>query len=238
MNDLLEHLLNWLASLSQSASGVLVAVESVDPMLRVLIAGLAAALEMFVVTGLVVPGDTVVLFAASVAGDPGEGILLGLVIAVGALLGETASYALGRWIGSSARGARARQAAGGQRVSAARRFLAERGGLAILAARFVPVLRTVMPFVVGLSGFSFKRFLAWSIPASIAWSAIYVTIYSLAAAPLREGSGSLVLTAGLAMLGLIVFGAAYVVQFMFERTHRGAAKRVEPTAGTIDAEMR
>jgi membrane protein DedA with SNARE-associated domain len=73
---------------------------------------------------------------------------------------------------------------------------------------------------VGLSGFSVRRFLSQSVPAATAWSATYITIYLLAAASLREGSGLLVPSAGLAMLGFTVFGAAYLMHFLIERSHQ------------------
>lgn len=227
MKELLAPLLEWLAWLGQSASGVLDVVESVDPVLRVTLAGLAAVLEMFVITGLLVPGDTVVLFAASVVGTPGEGIVLGVVIAVGALLGETASYALGRWRHRT-RETRAQHGVGDQKVSSARRFLARRGGPAILAARFIPVLRTVLPFAAGLVGFPFSRFLAWSIPASLLWSVTYVTIYSLAGASLRDDPGSPLVTVGVATVGFMLFGSALGAQVLVERAHAQPVEEQEP----------
>lgn len=97
MKDLFDPILAWLTSLSESASGVLDFVESIDPALRTVVAGVAALFEMFVVTGLFVPGDTVILVAASAVSGSGEALLLGLTIAVGSQLGEMASYALGAW---------------------------------------------------------------------------------------------------------------------------------------------
>ena len=159
------------------------------------------------------------LIAASAVSSPGEGVLVGVFTAVGALLGEIASYSLGYWIRESARGGRLRRHAGGARISSARRFLMTRGCPAI-SRQICAGLRMVMPLAVGLSGFSFKRFITWSVPASFAWSAICVTIYALAAAPLRDGSGSLELSFGLALPGFCMCLAAYLLQSHVEKAHR------------------
>ena len=220
MEDVFGKIFAWLHSLNQSARGTLDVVQSLDPALRIYAAGFGALLKMFVLTGLFVPGDTLVLVAASSVSSPCEGIALGTAVTIGALLGEILGYGLGRWIGTTTRGTRLLRRTGAARISSAQRFLRARGGPAILAARFVPGLRTVMPFVVGPSGFSFRRFLTWSVPASIAWSGIYITVYSLLAAPLRGGHGSLLLSAALAMMGFAVFATAFLVQFLVERAHR------------------
>ncbi|WP_105034924.1 DedA family protein [Cryobacterium aureum] len=212
MQGLIDSITDWLESLSQFAGGGLDTIQAIDPLLRTLIAGTATALEMFIVTGLFVPGDTIVLLAAASAGSPAASVVLGIVVAIGSLLGEVAGYLLGRWAGGTRWGERLSRRFDHGRLASAGTFLSERGGPAILAARFMPVFRTVMPFVVGLSGFPFRRFLAWATPASVAWSATYVTLYWFAAAPLRDGTGSVVLTASLVLLGLLLFAASASLQ--------------------------
>ena len=64
------------------------AVQSVDPVLRTILAGVAIMLETSVLVGLIVPGDTVVLVAATAVGSVAEGVILALVVIVGALIGE------------------------------------------------------------------------------------------------------------------------------------------------------
>lgn len=225
-NDFLTTFLTWLESLSRSASGVLDAVRAIDPSLRMLVAGVAVMLQNFLVTGLIVPANTVVFLAASTIAGPTEGALLAVMIAVGGLMGQTASYGLGRWAGTSAWSERSRRRES-SRIAAAHRFLLRRGGPAILGARFVPVLRVIMPFAVGLSGFSFRRFLAWSAAASVIWSAVYVSTIAVLSASLRDESGSPVIGLGLSLLGFAAFGAAYAVQFVVER-----ARRRSRTTGT------
>ena len=224
----LSDVLGWLQSMVDAAGGALDVVQSVPSTVRAAVAGVAALLETNVITGLLVPGDTIVLVAASAVRTIPEGLVLGASVAAGALLGEIGGYWLGRWLGVKARGAWIRRHAGGGLLERAALYLIRRGGPAILSARFVPVLRTVMPFAVGTSEYSFKRFVAWSAPASVLWSGLYVTVYSLAAAPIRDGSASAALGVAFALVGLLLFFAALGAQKWFERAHQHA--RTDPSS--------
>lgn len=200
-------------------------VQTVDPTVRALLAGTAALLETNVVTGLLVPGDTVMLVASAAVQSPREGILLGVLVSVGAFIGEVTGYWLGRWAGPTLHRRRRRRRwlrrrAGEQRIGPVGRMVERRGGPWILTSRFIPVLRTVTPFVVGVHAFPFRRFVAWSAPSCVLWSAIYVTIYALASSSLRSEGGSSVAGVVLALLGAALFGAAVLAQFLIERRHR------------------
>ena len=78
-------------------------VQSVDPVVRTLLAGLAIMLETSVLIGLVVPGDTVVIVAATAVASPLEAVLLGVAVVIGALIGESIGFWLGRWLGPKIR---------------------------------------------------------------------------------------------------------------------------------------
>lgn len=224
MTDLLDRL--WqvfrdlLARLGSGAGDIIGLVQSLDPLARALIAGLAALLETNILTGLFVPGETIVIVAAAAVANPGEGVLLGACVAAGAFLGELSGYALGRWLGSPIRRSWLGRRIGEPRWTAAERFLDRRGGAAILSARFLPVLRTVMPFLVGVGRFPLRRFVAWSLPACVAWAALYVAVFSIAAAPLRDPSASVLAALAFAALGVIVFVVAFLVQRGLDRAAR------------------
>jgi len=202
--------------------GLIDNVQTVDPTVRALVAGTAALLETNVITGLLVPGDTVMLVASAAVESPREGIMLGILISVGAFIGEVTGYWLGRWVGPTLGRRRwLRRRVGEQRIDLIGRMVERRGGPWILASRFIPVLRTVTPFVVGANAFPFRRFVAWSAPSCVLWSAIYVTIYALASSSLRSDDGSPVVGGVLALLGAALFGAAVLAQFVIERRYRG-----------------
>ena len=55
-------------------------------------------------------------------------------------------------------------------------YLRRRGGPAIFLSRFLPVLHSLVPLTVGMSGFSYRRFMAWTTPACTVWAIAYVGV--------------------------------------------------------------
>ncbi|MFB7252365.1 DedA family protein [Microbacterium sp. NPDC056234] len=162
------------------------AVQSVDPIARTLIAGVAVLLETSILIGLIVPGDTIVIIAAMGVTSLAEGIALGIAVVIGALIGESIGFALGRWLGPHIRHSWLGRRIGEAHWARAEIYLRRRGGLAIFLSRFLPVLHSLVPLTVGMSGYSYRRFLAWTAPACILWAAAYVSVTSLAAGSFRE----------------------------------------------------
>lgn len=194
------------------------AVQSVDPVLRTILAGVAIMLETSVLVGLVVPGDTVVLVAATAVDSFVEGAALVVVVIVGALIGETIGFWLGRWLGPRIRFSWLGRRLGEANWLRAELYLRRRGGPAIFLSRFLPVLHSLVPLTVGMSGFSFRRFLAWTAPACTAWAIAYVGVGALAAGTYRELSDQLHY-AGYIFVGIIVLFlvAAYVAKQVISR---------------------
>lgn len=164
--------------------------------------------------------------ASAAVQDLQEGIPLGALISIGAFVGEVTGYWLGRWVGPTLHRRRwLRRRVGEHRIGPVGRMVELRGGPWILTSRFIPVLRTVTPFVVGVHALPFRRFVAWAAPSCVLWSAVYVTVYALASSSLRSEDGSPVVGAALALLGAALFGAAVLVQFLTERRHRSQPGR-------------
>jgi len=173
-------------------TGFLDVVQSVEPWLRTLIAGVAIMLETSVLLGLVVPGDTVVIVAATGIEDVVQWAALVAACIVGAIVGESIGFLLGRWLGPRIDGLlgrrRPRAAAQWGRVE---RYLRRRGGPAIFLSRFLPVAHSLVPLVVGASGMRYRRFIAWTAPACVLWALAYASVGWLAAGSFRELSETL-----------------------------------------------
>lgn len=161
-------------------------VQSIDPITRTLIAGIAVMLETSILIGLVVPGDTVVIIASMGVATPLEGIAMGVAVVIGALIGESIGFWLGRWLGPRIRVSWLGRRIGEHNWVRAENYLARRGGIAIFLSRFLPVLHSLVPLTVGMSTFPYRRFLAWTAPACIIWAAAYVSVSSLAAGSFRD----------------------------------------------------
>ncbi|KRB37718.1 DedA family protein [Microbacterium sp. Root180] len=197
------------------------AVQSVDPVVRTLVAGLAIMLETSVLVGLVVPGDTVVIVAATAVGSPAEGVLLAVAVVIGALIGESIGFWLGRFLGPKIRHSALGRRIGEENWQRSERYLRRRGGPAIFISRFLPVLHSLVPLTVGMSGYPYRRFLAWTVPACVIWATLYVTVGAAAAGTYRQLADQLHY-AGYIFVGIIVVFLVLVVvtKKIIERAER------------------
>lgn len=204
MNEILDWILNT--------------VQSIDPVLRTVVAGIAIMLETSVLIGLVVPGDTVVIVAATAIGSVGEGFILGAAVVAGSLAGESIGFALGRWLGPRIRFSRLGRRIGEDNWVRSELYLRRRGGPAIFLSRFLPVLHSLVPLTVGMSGFSYRRFIAWTAPACVIWTSLYVGVVAAAAKTYREVSDN-IQYAGYLFVGVIVafLLLAYLVKRLISR---------------------
>lgn len=196
----MNEILDWL----------LTTVQSVDPVLRTAIAGVAILLETSILIGLIMPGDTVVLVASTGVSSPIEWAALVVTVIAGALAGESIGFALGRFLGHRIRPSRLGRRIGEKNWVRAENYLARRGGPAVFISRFLPVLHSLVPLTVGMSAMSYRRFIAWTAPACVIWSLAYVTLGAVTAGGYRELSTKLH-GAGYVFVGIIVLFIVLVV---------------------------
>jgi membrane-associated protein len=164
-------------------------VSDLDPVLRTVLAALGLFLETSAFIGLVFPGDTIALLAATGVASPAQFAWLVVALVVGALLGESLGFTLGRYFGPRIRKSRLGQKLGEHNWQLAERYLGERGGPAVLLSRFLPVLHSLVPLTAGMAGMRFRRFLAWTIPACIVWALLVTTLGVSAAVGYQELAG-------------------------------------------------
>ena len=214
------------------------AVQSVDPLARTLLAGVAIMLETSVLVGLVVPGDTVVIVASTAVSSPVEAIVLGVAVVIGALIGESIGFLLGRFLGPRIRHSALGRRIGDDNWERSERYLRRRGGPAIFLSRFLPVLHSLVPLTVGMSGFSYRRFLAWTAPACVLWATVYITVSALAAGTYRELADKLHY-AGYLFVGVIVVFVAlvFVSKKVIERAERKHLADEPPAAGPVPGDV-
>lgn len=150
-------------------------VSGVDPAVRVAVAGLAIFLETSFLVGLVAPGDTIVFVAATAVRTASDFVWLASAITVGALAGESLGFLLGKTVGRTLRDSRLGQRFIGSWWHVAESYIDRRGGVAVFISRFLPVLHSVVPLVCGMSRMRYRTFIAWTAPACILWTLIYVS---------------------------------------------------------------
>jgi membrane-associated protein len=136
---------------------------------------------IFAETGLVVtpflPGDSLLFGIGALAAIDTSGTLnalvLFIVLALAAVLGNTVNYAVGRLVGPPAFSGRYRLL----KVQYLRRteeFFVRHGGRAIALSRFVPIIRTCMPFVAGIGRMPYARFQAYNVLGGVAWVLLFL----------------------------------------------------------------
>ena len=209
--------------MNEFLSWLLDAVQSVDPIVRTIVAGIAVMLETSILIGLVVPGDTVVIVAGTAVASPLEGFLLGVAVVIGALIGESVGFWLGRFLGPKIRASRLGQRIGDDKWERSERYLRRRGGPAIFISRFLPVLHSLVPLTVGMSGFPYRRFLAWTTPACIVWATLYISVSAAAAGTYRELADQLhyagyIFVGAIVVFLLLVFAGKKLIERL-ERRH-------------------
>lgn len=172
--------------MNEVLNSILDFVESVPPVLRILLAGVAIMLETSVLIGLIVPGDTIVLVSSTGVTTVIQFIAMVLAVVVGALIGESLGFAIGRFFGPKLRASWLGQRIGEDRWKKTDRLVKKRGGIAVFISRFLPVFHSVVPMTAGMTAMPYRTFMAWTTPACIIWAFLYVSIGSGAAETYRE----------------------------------------------------
>ncbi len=163
----------------------------VNPMFYIVYGGLWLLLfivfaETGLFAGFFLPGDSL-LFVAGIYSDNlsrqffrnigmenlhneylGLFVLLGLISLAG-ILGNTVGYWTGRRIGPAMYTWRGRWFYKKRYLHQAHEFYEKHGGLAVIGARFLPIIRTFAPIVAGIVAMDKKKFSFFNITGSILW---------------------------------------------------------------------
>jgi membrane-associated protein len=159
--DVLRTVLEWLAGFGPGG--------------LYLAALLLAAAETAIFADLLVPGEVglALVGAAAATVEDASVVAVAAAAAVGATLGDCISFAVGRRWGTGLLARGERRSRGLER---ARRTFERHAGGAVFLARWVGVLRAVVPVVAGASSMSVRRFLGWNVAASITWASVVVGV--------------------------------------------------------------
>lgn len=132
---------------------------------------------IFIETGLVVtpflPGDSLLFAAGAFAalGDLNIAFLF-LLLSLAAILGDTANYWIGHFIGPRAFSGNVRFLKK-EYMDRTHAFYEKYGGKTIILARFIPIIRTFAPFVAGVGAMTYGKFIAYNVIGGIAWVALF-----------------------------------------------------------------
>lgn len=133
---------------------------------------------IFIETGVVImpflPGDSLLFAAGMMAAQfPNElsVTLLIIVMLIAAILGDTLNYTIGKEFGHQALKVKifGKTFVKEQHINETHKFYEKHGSKTIVLARFVPIVRTLAPFVAGIGRMSYKTFAFYNVVGAILW---------------------------------------------------------------------
>ena len=189
---------------------------------------------IFAETGLVVcpflPGDSILFIAGTVVAVANLNVhVLVVVLIVAAVLGDSVNYAVGHYRGPKAFHRPDSRWFRQEYLRRTQAFYDRYGGVTIIIGRFVPIIRTFAPFLAGVAGMSYRRFLSYNIVGGCLWIGLLVYAgYLFGNIPWVKDNLSLIVVA-IVVVSLI----PAVSTFMKERrAHKTAAR----ASGVADRE--
>ena len=134
---------------------------------------------IFAETGLVVcpflPGDSILFIAGTVVAAAGLDVhVLVVVLIVAAVLGDSVNYGVGHYIGPKAFHRRDSRWFRQEYLRRTQAFYERYGAVTIIIGRFVPIIRTFAPFLAGVAGLSYRRFLSYNVIGGCLWIGLLV----------------------------------------------------------------
>lgn len=134
---------------------------------------------IFIETGLIIwpflPGDSLLFTAGALAATGVLDIyLVAVLLIAAAIAGDAVNYSVGRYVGPKVFSAHDYQGflhktLNRDHLDKAHAFFERHGGMAVVSGRFVPIVRTFVPFVAGAAAMTPATFVTYNIVGAIIW---------------------------------------------------------------------
>jgi len=132
--------------------------------------------ETGLLLGFFLPGDSLLITAGVLANPANPNyvstlniVTLNIVLALAAVIGQQLGFFLGRKVGdkmwSKPDGVLYKK----KHLQAAHDFYERHGSISLVAARYIPIIRTFVPFVAGMARMSPKVFMTWNLVGGVLW---------------------------------------------------------------------
>lgn len=182
-------------------------------------------LIIFVETGVVLwpwlPGDSLLFVAGTFVGLGSLNVyLLISVCFIAAVLGNTSNYFIGKFFGPRAMllKFRGKPIIKQEHLDKTHQFYEKYGPVTIIVTRFVPILRTISPFVAGVGSMHFGKFTVYNVVGAILWVPGFIVLgYLLGSHPFVKENFELV------ALGIVIISVLPVI-FTFLKSKLTARK--------------
>ncbi len=176
---------------------------------------------IFAETGLVVfpflPGDSLLFIAGTVVAMAGLNVhFLVAALIVAAVSGDSVNHTVGRIIGPKVFDKPDSRWFRQEHLRRTQAFYDKYGGVTIIIGRFVPIVRTFAPFLAGVAGMPYRKFVAFSLAGSTLWiSSLVYAGYLFGNIPWVKNNLSLIVV-GIVLVSLIPVATTWL------REHRAA----------------
>ena len=132
---------------------------------------------IFFETGFVflpfLPGDSLLFVAGTFASKSVLNVfLLFIILTIAAILGDTLNYFIGKYFGE--RILSRTKLVKKEYLDRTKLFYEKHGNKTIFLARFIPIIRTIAPFVAGIARMNYLKFLSYNVFGGIVWVAVFV----------------------------------------------------------------
>lgn len=134
-------------------------------------------LIVFMETGFVItpflPGDSLLFVSGALSGVQALNVwLVYPLFLVAAVLGDSLNYWIGNYIGPKVFESESRFIKK-EYLIRTHEFFDKHGGIAIVLARFVPIIRTFAPFVAGVAKMHYKQFALYNVVGAVLWVSLF-----------------------------------------------------------------
>jgi membrane-associated protein len=145
--------------------------------------GILTYLIMFFVifseTGFVLftffPGDTLLFVAGTFASTGAIKIhWLFIILSLAAILGDNLNYSIGKYFGEAILAKK--RWVKEKNLEKTKIFFEKNGAKTIILARFIPIIRSLAPFVAGVSEMKYKKFFSYNVIGGILWVALMLSL--------------------------------------------------------------
>lgn len=186
---------------------------------------------IFIETGLVIwpflPGDSLLFTAGALAATGVLDIyLVSILLIAAAIAGDAVNYSIGRYVGPKVFTAHDHQGLfhrllNRDHLDKAHAFFEKHGGMAVVSGRFVPIVRTFVPFVAGAASMTASTFVTYNVVGAIIWVVVCAGAgYLFGNVPIVKDNFSLV------AIGIVLVSVLPIVIELLRNRAKNRAKTI------------